>query len=248
MFGFLKKQRQTVVVNCYTSDPQVFSYARIEKAAKKFPSWWKNLPLDGDDPNMRNCYGFVAQHAKSFVLPMWSDLDVEVGSDGGYGWRFNDMRSKAVSHLGQQYHGWVDSSSTVHIKLEAPWRFVCSEEVHFQWSDAMWGRPNVFDYYSPPAIVEYKYQAGTAVNLIFNTANRPKKFFIPHGQPLVYITPLTERPVEFRCHLVSEEVFSGVAPIFPAVKKRAYLMYKDAKKREAPARCPFSTLTRGGEL
>jgi hypothetical protein len=235
------KRMRSVVVDCYTADPQVFAYARIERAGKFLPDWWKQLPADSDKPNMRNCYGLLAQHAKSFVLPLWSDLDVELGRDG-YSWRFSDKKSNIEVHGGGQYVGWADAAQGAHLKLDAPWRFRCEEEIHFQWSDASWSKETLFDYVSPSAVVEYKYQAATGVNLLFNTSVRPKVVRLKHGQPLVYITPLTDRPVEFRCHLVSREAFNAVAPVFPAMTKKSYQTYKAIAKQEEAARCPFHNL------
>lgn len=238
MFSWLRRLHKPVVVDCYTSDPQVYAYAQIERASKFFPDWWKELPTEDDNPNMRHCYGFVSQHSKAFVLPLWSDLDIDL-EHAGYRWGFKDQRSRAEVHGGGQFVGWIDPATNAHLKLDAPWRFRCAEEIHFQWSDAAWGKHDLFGYSTPPAVVEYKYQSAVGVNLIFNTVVKPRSFRLKHGQPLVYITPLTERPVEFRCHLVSEAAFNDVAPVFPAMKRKSYQTYKELEK-DKEAKCPFS--------
>lgn len=242
MFFLNKKRQKPVIVDCYTFDKQVYEYAKISKASKFFPEWWKSLPADDDNPNMRHCYGFVSQHEKSFVLPLWSDLDIDLEHQG-YRWSFKDCRTSAEVHGGSQFAGWIDPGANAHLKLSTPWMFRCSEEIHFQWSDASWSKHDLFGYHTPPAIVEYKYQSSVGVNLIFNTTVKPRSFRLKHGQPLVYITPLTERPVEFRFHLVTEDEYKSVAPVFPSQKKKSYLTYKriQKEKEKEQSSCPFSS-------
>ena len=152
MFNFLKNRRPGVV-NCYTSNKAVYDYASIAPAFKYTPQWFKQLPKGQE--NMRQCWGFLDLFKRSFVMPMWCDLDVEMGENGTFNWQFHDGQSEAYVHRARQYSDWLDESSHYHMKLISPWVFTCDEDVYFQWAQATWSLNDLFDFVSPPAIVEY---------------------------------------------------------------------------------------------
>lgn len=227
MFNFLKNRRP-VVVNCYTTDKRAYDYASIAPAFKYTPKWFKQLPKDSQLKNMRQCFGFLDLFKRSFVIPMWCDLDVDMNENGAFNWQFHDGQSEADVHGARQFSGWVDGSSHYHMKIVSPWTFTCDEDVYFHWTQATWGLNDLFDFVSPPAVVEYKHQTSTHINILMNA--KRKKLFIAHGTPLVMITPLTERKTVFKTHLVSSEELGKVAIRMPGVKTGGYSVAKQANK------------------
>lgn len=224
-----------VIVDCYTDSPYAFEYAKPAKAAEFAPKWWKSLPKD-DKPNMSRCAGMIDLYRKAFVLPMWSELDVSFNSDGSYNWQYADKLSEAEVHDPDQYAGWASESNAEHLKLDSPWYFFCKEDVYFQWTSATWSQDDIFEYLSVPATVEYKYQNATNVNLML--AKRNEKINIPLGRPLVFITPLTERKVVFRTHLIPHDELQKKKALFPPVALGKYFALRKILKQREP-KCPF---------
>lgn len=232
----MKLFNRSITLDCYTTDPQVYEHAKIQQAGKFIPDWWKSLPKDVPFPTMRQCAGFIDLYKKSFVLPLWSDLDVSI--DGNqFQWQYADNLSSAGNHAKNQFGEWIGEDSILHLKLNSPWRLRCDKEVFFQWSDATWEEDRVFKYMTPTAIVEYKYQHATNVNLLFNK-ERVQEIRLHHGTPLVFITPITENKVVLKHHLVSESKMKEIDTPFPAVNVGRYMAArKHAKKKES--NCPF---------
>jgi hypothetical protein len=227
--------QKPVVIDCYTDNPHAFEYAKPSKATEFLPKWWKSLPKDGH-ANMSRCAGFIDLYRKSYVLPMWSDFDVWFNPDGSYNWQYADLRSEAQVHDQAQYTGWASKSDAAHLKLESPWYFFCKEDVYFQWTPATWAQDDVFEYLAVPGTSEYKYQNATNVNLMLS--KKHEKITIPLGRPLVFITPLTERKVIFRTHLISLDELQKKKTVFPPVTLGKYFaLRKIRNKREA--KCPF---------
>lgn len=232
----MKFFNKSITLDCYTSDRQAYEHAKIQQAGKFIPDWWKSLPKDVPFPTMRQCAGFIDLYKKSFVLPLWSDVDISI-SDDQYTWQYADHCSNAEGHSGAQFDGWVSEESNFHLKLISPWRLKCDKEVFFQWSDVSWDGERVFKYTTPTAVVEYKYQHATNVNLLFNK-KVVQDIRLHHGTPLVFITPLTEKKVVLRHHLVSESEVEQLSNPFPAVNIGRYMSAKKhAKKKES--KCPF---------
>ena len=230
MFNFFKRQKP-IVLNCYTSDKRVYDYASIAPAFKYTPKWFKELPKDSQNKNMRQCFGLLDLFKRSIVIPMWCDLDIELHENGAFTWVFHDGQTNAEVHGYQQFSGWVDSSSHYHMKILSPWVFTCDDDVYFQWTQATWGLNDLFDFVSPPAVVEYKNQTSTHINLLMNA--KRKKLELKFGTPLVMITPLTERKFVFKTHLVSEDEMKKIDKRMVGVKRGAYSASIKAKK------CPF---------
>ena len=232
------KSFKPVVLDCYTADPSVFEYAKIDKATKFFPDWWRNIPKDSPTPTMKMCSGFLDLYKKSFVLPLWSDFFVTFKDDGSFTWNYPlDTESSADWHGPHQYPNWVDKS-TQHLKLISPWVIHCDEEIYFQMSPVIYSRNNLFDWVGLSGVVEYKYQHTTHVNIFFNLKEK-KEFSIEFGEPLLFILPITERKVIIKTHLVSKEEFALKQSIFPKSRNRYLLSKKIKKQQEQKSGCPF---------
>ena len=232
----MKLFNRSITLDCYTTDPQVYEHAKIQKAGSFIPDWWKSLPKGAPFSTMRQCEGFTELYKKSFVLPLWSDFDVSIDGDH-FHWQYADNLSTAENHTKHQFGEWVSEDSILQLKLNSPWRLRCDKEVFFQWSDVTWDKDRVFKYTTPTAIVEYKYQHAANVNLLFNK-ERVQELRLHHGTPLVFITPITEDKVVLKHHLVSASEMQEIDTPHPSMYVGRYAAAKKhAKKKES--KCPF---------
>ena len=90
----------------------------------------------------------------------------------------------------------------VHLKITSRWAFVEKTGVKFVWIKPDWHHKNPLAYWTVPGIIEYKYQHGVLHNLMipYNT-----KLQIDTGTPWLQLIPLSEKPIEVKCHLVSTQ-------------------------------------------
>ena len=70
----------------------------------------------------------------------------------------------------------------------------------------------------PPAILNFKHQHALNVNVFFKKPENDKteRFEMYAGQPLIYLTPLTEKRIIIKTHQVSEKEIENLflRPIF----------------------------------
>lgn len=235
IFKFPKKK---IVLDCFTSEIYAAEYAPVSYAIKHMPDWWKNLPSESPgshEVNMRNCAGMVDYYKKSVTIPLWTDLDIGVNADQSINWQFSDRITQATHHRNTQYTGFLDGFT--HIKIESPWFFKSEKEIDWVWSHPVYNYSHHADTVSLPGITNFYHQHSTHINLLVR-ANKEKRVFIPQGQPMAILTPMSDRKVEVVRHLVSPEEISLLT------KKSAAITFK-AKYKKAVSRseqfqdCPF---------
>jgi hypothetical protein len=210
-FNFLKKD---VVVHCYTSQAPVFNYAPIQNSSVFIPQWWKKLPKSYNTPNslfeaptMKGCIGFTDLYKQGFMLPIWCDVKIEIGSTGlgGYRYHFSGAGSSMTSHAQMQRGDAFCETEYQHLKINSPWIFECSEDIKFVQLEPFWNNPTPETMSVMPGVLDFKYQHGANVNTLWKRQSETKIYQLDFGQPLAQFIPLTERNVNFELHLISAE-------------------------------------------
>ncbi len=211
-----------VYLDCYTSNASVYKAARISSAINYLPSWWKRLlptversvmnevpKFKRPHPTMRHCVGLTDMFKKSFCMPLWSDLVIyiEPAMQDGYAWKFADSSSKVTEHHSFQRGDFMPPEHFQQLKLDSPWYLHCDEEINFLFFDPFWPSYEGEEVaIIPPGILNFKHQAGTNVNMFIRKwLDEARTVELKFNTPLVFITPLTERKVVLRHHLVSRE-------------------------------------------
>lgn len=202
-------------MDAFTSRPEVYEFAKIDKATNHIPPWWKNLPKvpvsfenidSGKQTNMKHCIGFIDYFKNSFVIPMWSDLNLMVGKEGttDHRWQFADKMSSLKVHPANQRGVYLNEVKYQHFKLETPWAIKTNKLVYFSWSGATWNtkEPEKIIYF--PAVIDFYNQTALNINIACRRSDQEKEILIPLRQPLVHILPMTEKEIILKTHLVSE--------------------------------------------
>lgn len=213
MIDLFKQKPKPLVLNFYTDMKEVFDFAKPVKAAKTIPDWWKELPKDlVKDPvvpesTMKRCVGFTELFQHGFVLPLWSDFNIDIAPVGASGarWAFSDRRFSAGIHPPEQRGSFLPEEHYQHVKLTCPWYAHCDEEVNWMMTTPMWNLEAPDKVIIPPAVVDFTHQGSMNVNMFFVRDANPYIHKFAQGQALLHVVPLTERPVEYRYHLVSRE-------------------------------------------
>lgn len=231
-----------IFVDMYTDKSYVYEFAKPAPASEFYPEWWMSIGKsikDGaiDKPTIKSCEGFVAQYRNGVILPMWSDLMLEVAPLGstGYRWTYSDGLSNIQVHPVEQRGSYLPETAYQHLKLEAPWVFRCDEDISFQWLQPMWNFDAPEAVLIPPGIVNFKYQFGVNINMFLKRSHSPREVLIEHGQPLVHLIPLTERKVIFRAHLVTNDEIRALASLRTSIK----FIGTYRKVKSLLSRCPF---------
>lgn len=240
MFFFKKKQLH---VDFFTCRSEVYDYASIDQASKFIPRWWRDLPKlsKGETSfNMRYCSGFNDLYKRGVIIPLWSDLNVVIGPQGttGGAYQYSDMTSKADYHPQEQRGDFA--SDSIHLKLINPWVARCSEDVPWISIGTQYNQQSLSDYALVNGILEFKYQYGININLMFARHAAERSILIEHGTPLMQLIPLDGRKVVHHNHLVSADEMAKITrnstPItFQANYYRVMQLMKMKEKK-----CPFN--------
>ena len=242
MFFF---RRPKLVLDMFTLHQNLIQSAPIEKSTKFFPEWWQKLPKNSVDMGgtfpigtMKFCKGFLDYYRNSFTIPLWSDLAIIVNEDKQYSWQFADRVSIASQHPERQHEGFMPHTQYAQMKLVSPWYGRMKEKINWVWTSPAWNFIKPEQLIIPPGVVDFKYQCSTNINLFFSI-EKPMNLIIPFGQPMVHITPMTEKNVEIRRHLVSKEEIDRISSIQNEV---VFLnKYSTVSKNiEKFAKCPYT--------
>lgn len=242
IFKFPQKK---IVLDCFTNRPSVIKLSPISPAIMHTPNWWKvlpnsyrpkNTPFDFDRATMKSCDGMIDYYKESVVIPMWSDLAISIDKNNKkYHWQFSDGISNVGSHAVEQSSGFL--SSYFSLKLISPWLFKTKEDIKWVWSHPVYNYEKSNDVVSLPAIVSYRYQTANHIHL-FISFEKNQTIIIPHGQPMVFMTPMTDRKVEVVRHLVSDAEYIKIHGNSEKIsfKNKYKKIIASAKQFE---KCPF---------
>jgi hypothetical protein len=246
IFLFKKKK---LVLDLFTSRQAIFDAAKPRMAAQFYPNWWKELKIEMPDssptfpmPTMRRCMGLVDHYKHGFILPMWSDFRVELGEIGSpyMSARMSDQTTPIVIHDPKQRGNFAPADKFCHLKFESPWSAKCAESIYFKWEQVTWNSNKLDEYIVLPATVEFKYQPYMQVHVLYIRKEIKQVKSINFGAPMVHITPLTERELELRYHLISAEEHEK---FFSLVNRlsfvNAYKTYRRAKDNDEQ-KCPYA--------
>jgi len=234
---FLIKKRK-VVIDMFTFRQMVFDAAKPKAAAHFYPQWWKDLKLEMPIPNslfptatMKRCMGLVDHYKYGIIQPLWSDYTVEAA-------QFSDTISTMSQHATILRGAYAPDSHYCHMKLDNPWAARCKENVYFKWEQPTWSMPNLSSYILLPGTVEFNYQYSMNVNLLFIKGATKTTHRLKFGQPLVHLTPMTDRPIDLRYHIVDREEYNRFMQGEKLSNVNRYREYRRVRESEE-SKCPF---------
>lgn len=241
------RSRRPVVVNCYTHQGFMYEHSQIRPTKEFSPKWLRDipakLPIVDDElvegKTLRLCSGLNQLLDTGYIIPMWADLKVRLGdrSHAQYKWALSDESLGAVIHPPEQRGEYLPDTEYSHLKLDNQWTLHCDEPIRFAMIDNtwMWDKPD--DVVIPAGILDFHYQHGLNVNIFFKRGDDDKTVFIPHGQPLAQLIPLTDRKVVFKHHLVTVDEYRKLDSLGGIIKFHG----SEYKKRSNKSYCPYSS-------
>ena len=143
-----------IVLNAYTNRSEVYEYSKIQPTSNFVPNWWNDLPAKpelvnneeflGYKLNMRGCPGFVDLYKLGFMIPLWSDILIEVAPNGEtwYRWQFSDQVSDATVHPDHQRNKFLRDTEFQHIKINTPWLLETNKDLNWMVAPPTWNLSN----------------------------------------------------------------------------------------------------------
>jgi hypothetical protein len=203
---FIKNKK--IILDCFTSDKIAHEKYPINYTKYFYPDWLKNtsssfvkkLNTNIEVSTIKRCQGLIDYYKNGIIIPMWSDLNFE-SNQNGYNYNFADKKSIIETHSKQQWENFANPSQFNHIKIINHWHIKTKKNIKFYFNYPFWNHLLHINYFYPPAIVDYKYQHETHINMFIHSNSNFKLYA---GDPIVHLIPLSEKNIEIKNHLISE--------------------------------------------
>ena len=204
------KKNNTICLDVYTDRKEMFEGYQPMLARKFIPDWWKNLPQhrEQDMPGypkmpvatLKGCPAINDILKTGIIFPSWCELHAKVDVGGNKDVHLVPNYVQIAEHDERDFT--QHKPEMAHIKVTSPWAIVEKTGVKFIWMKPDWHQQKPLEYWTVPGIVDFKYQHASLLNMFvpYNT-----KLQINTGTPWLQLIPLSEKPVEVKCHLVSTQ-------------------------------------------
>lgn len=214
MFIFKKKD---IVLDCFTHTAVAYDHAKIGFGTEYLPIWWEKQPGISPEnwPTVKHCPAVKEFFEQGIVIPSWFEMDLSIDENGM--WTFfasNAHLSTDSSHPANQFPDFAESNGH-NIKITSVWRFRTKEDIKFTYTQPTWHWRSILDtLVLLPAIISFKYQPDTNVNLFVTNSSKDKKqCSVKPLTPLAILHPLTERKVVIKNHLVDEAEYKRLSNV-----------------------------------
>ena len=252
MFSFFVKKNE-VVVDCFTYYQAGFEFTPIDYGSKFIPEWWKKTESSsGGVSTIKSCVGLIDYYKNCLVIPSWFEMDLRVYKEGDEKWWDYEASNQFVdtesSHTRESFKGFSLENGN-NVKLTSPWVIQTKDDVKWVWNQPTWNlREHLSTFTILPAVVEFKYQQGTNINLFVINEDNLKNTIIKPNTPLVCLHPMTDKNIVIKNHLISYEEFiqkkHGASSMFLMRNyKETSKLYSRKKElvnnKEKNSTCPF---------
>jgi len=254
MFNFIIKP-SSIVIDTFTYIEEVHDLYAPDLASRFVPKWWKDLATNYqanlqfpqvEFATAKKCIGIIETYKNGFILPLWSDLAINVmstGDDRRYSYMFADQESTANHHNPEQFGNFVDPSKLQHLKLGSPWKFKEKSGVTFSLNQPTWNLQNhIVDFTIIPGLSDFKYQNSTNIQMLLHypPSNTTKHLLIEAGTPMYHIIPMSDKKVTIKKHLVSREEWDSMGNAL--IKFSGSYKARKDKMNDSESKCPFSRM------
>ena len=211
IFNFKKSK---ITVDCFTYSPVAYELYKIRKAVLFYPETIKkmsptftikerNTNISKEIPTIKKCTGISGLYTKGAIMPLHLDYITQPQSytNDETALGATDNMNLLGHHSKEQYKPFFDGYH--HVKFFSVWNMVEKSGLKFIWMPALY---NLEEYQLndkiiiPPGLTYYDEQPQSNINIFIK--KDAENFIMKAGTPLIHIVPLTEKQVDWKCHLV----------------------------------------------
>ena len=250
LFKFLEKK---LTLNCFVHEKycHLIDLHPIQPAYKFYPEWMKSVEKTHFDQSslqtkntIRSCSGFINTFKSGYMIPMWSDLAInvdKVDNDFSYNYQFSDHKSSIDFHTNEQSGDFYKDHYI--LKLISPWYIDSCSDVKFLFTDCMWNNVSSPGYITPTGITNLHEKLNTSTNIFIMLKKQKQKLFIHAGQPMMHIIPLTERKTQLKFEILNDGEFTRFMRFGTHT---TFNRHGVNRKRNFEGKCPIKTTLKNG--
>ena len=201
-----------IVLEFYTNQQYVMDQCQPMLAKNFIPEWWKSLPSSRSETNlhtegspvpissMKQCAAINDILREGVIVPSWCELHLSCDPYGVLDQRVFPEHTALLPHDEQDWNFHKPNYS--HVKIGSPWLVKEETGVKWVWTTPDWHQKDPLAYWGVPGIIEYKHQHAMLNNLMIPFKGKVK---INTGDPWLQLVPMSDKPIEVKCQLVSDE-------------------------------------------
>ena len=237
-----KFKKPVITVDAFTYDEGTIVEVSPKESSKFIPNEFKRMPKEIssmkndivlEQSTIKRCTGVLNLFTSGFIIPAWCDTHIEVDANGFYKWTGAHRTLNISDHPRQQiWDGFYPHHA--HVKLHSPWVFREKTGVNFTWQGCAWHNYDKDNMLVLPAVIDFKYQATTHVNMMIRNDSR---ISLTAGDPLVQLIPISDKKVKINPIRVSYEEWDSMR-YNPVRFTNTYSRRKKSMK-ENEKKCPF---------
>ena len=203
-----RKKNDDIILDCYTYNPYVYNFAKINYGYHFLPEWWKKTPRGQGSSvgTIKNCPAIVEYYKKSIVIPMWCEFEMVIEPKGGedsFTWRSAQKDFRIEHHPQDQFQGFAKQDGH-NVKIISPWFIKCKENIDFTFTQPVWSqRDNIFNLVLMPGVINYKHQMQSNFNFFFQQTDAEQVIHIEPLTPIAILHPMSERKIKLKHHLLT---------------------------------------------
>ena len=206
---FYKNQ---INIECITCHEELIDLVPITHGSKNFPTWFKKLITPtNQQSNVKKCPGIIDLYKKSILINAWQDFSIDVNSVGQYQVNCPNGLWGVDSHPieVQATNAWP---GYLHLKLKSPWFIKEGSGVSWLMTQNVWGQNDPNEFVIIPGVVEFRANRTSNVHMLIKIPNQGNKHIdIKAGDPLVTLTPCSNKKINLKTSLVDFEKLKNVA-------------------------------------
>lgn len=168
------------------------------------PEWWSNKRIDPDLKTAKDCPSFPQLFKNSYIIPMWSDLEISISKQGVVT-RFSDDQFKCESHSSGQFLDFapdnVKKSTSIVLKPDCPWGIITSPGYSIYQTSSFYHFNENFSIF-PGVINTDKWHE---VNQQMLLTSDEKKFIIKRGEPFAMYIPFKREKFSYESRTGTEK-------------------------------------------
>lgn len=188
-------------------------------SGKFLPEWFKKLETSYDHvseygleykrPTIRSCIGIRNLITNGIIIPMWSDLIIDVHPDKSFAFQFSDSTRTASPHLPAQF-GELYNDCT-HLKLVCPWVAKLNKSKQYYFTSPFYHVGRSVDFHVCPGFLDFYYSHSLNVNMFFKVKPETYRITIPAGFPIIQLISTEKTLDKIKIESVSNETWQGMA-------------------------------------
>jgi len=212
------KKKPEIVFSCVHENRAIFEALPPNHTAKFYPDWFKKLKpsykriehqynIQVDASTVKSCPGIKKTLTNGIIIPMWSDLVIDVYPDKSFNYLFSQQNSVGTLHDQKQLGGFAPDFS--HLKLHSPWIAESSKSFQFYLTQPFYHTNGVSDFQIFPGFLDFYYSHATNVFIMFKHKPEPYRIFIPVGYPLIQLISTTQTLFDIKTKCISKDEWIG---------------------------------------